>query len=230
MSSNLSIKNWSVEDRPREKMMYNGAKVLSNAELLAIIIGSGTKTESAVELSRKILSACNNNLAQLGKLSINEMVKSYKGIGPAKAISISAAIELGKRTTFDETSKIAKITSSRDAYNTIRLALEDLSHEEFWILYLNRANKVIAKRRISQGGVSGTIIDPRLVYKPGLELLASSIVLCHNHPSGNLSPSNSDIQITKKLMQAGEVLDIKVLDHIIVSSTSFYSMADDGII
>lgn len=230
MSTNLSIKNWALEDRPREKMLYKGAAVLTDAELLAIIIGSGTRKETAVELSRKILSASENNLSKLGKLSVEELVNRYKGIGPAKAISIVAALELGKRRKLHEIGNPEKITSSRDVYNMFQPVMADLNYEEFWVLYLNRANKVITKRRLSQGGVSGTVIDPRLVFKPGLELLASSVILCHNHPSGNLNPSDADIQITRKLKKAGEVLDISVLDHLIICENGYFSMADEGTI
>lgn len=230
MSTNLSIKNWALEDRPREKMLYKGASVLTDAELLAIIIGSGTRKETAVELSRKILSASENNLSKLGKLSVEELVNRYKGIGPAKAISIVAALELGKRRKLHEIGNPEKITSSRDVYNMFQPVMADLNYEEFWVLYLNRANKVITKRRLSQGGVSGTVIDPRLVFKPGLELLASSVILCHNHPSGNLNPSDADIQITRKLKKAGEVLDISVLDHLIICENGYFSMADEGTI
>ena len=230
MSSNFTIKNWALEDRPREKMLYKGSSALTDAELLAILIGSGTRKETAVELSRRILAEANNNLPKLSKLSVDELVKKFKGIGPAKAISIVAALELGKRRNLHEVSQSEKITSSRDVYKLFQPVMADLNHEEFWVLYLNRSNKVISKRRLSQGGVSGTVIDPRLVFKPGLEVLASSIILCHNHPSGNNSPSDADIHITKKLKKAGEVLDISVLDHLIICESSFYSMADEGII
>ncbi|MFB6342800.1 DNA repair protein RadC [Saccharicrinis sp. FJH2] len=230
MSSNITIKNWALEDRPREKMLYKGSSALSDAELLAILIGSGTRKESAVELSRKILAEANNNLPKLGKLSVDELVKKFKGIGPAKAITIVAALELGKRRNLHEVSQTEKITSSKDVYKLFQPVMADLNHEEFWVLYMNRSNKIISKRRLSQGGVSGTVIDPRLVFKPGLEVLASSVILCHNHPSGNNSPSDADIQITKKLKKAGEVLDISVLDHLIICESSYYSMADEGII
>lgn len=230
MSSNISIKQWALEDRPREKMLYKGSASLSDSELIAIIIGSGTKTESAVELARRILSEVDNNLSKLGKLSVEELVKRFKGIGPAKAISIVAMLELGKRRKLHEVTNPDKITSSRDVFNIMQPLMADLNYEEFWVLYMNRSNKIITKRRLSQGGVSGTVIDPRLVFKPGIELLASSVILCHNHPSGNNNPSDADIQITKKLKSAGEVLDIAVLDHLIVCENNYYSMADEGII
>ncbi|MFB6317016.1 DNA repair protein RadC [Saccharicrinis sp. FJH54] len=230
MSSNITIKNWALEDRPREKMLYKGSSALSDAELLAILIGSGTKHETAVELSRRILADAGNNLPKLGKFSVDELVKRFNGIGPAKAITIVAALELGKRRNLHEVSQTEKITSSRDVYKLFQPVMADLHHEEFWVLYLNRSNKIISKRRLSQGGVSGTVIDPRLVFKPGLEVLASSIILCHNHPSGNNSPSDADIQITRKLKKAGEVLDISVLDHLIICESTYYSMADEGIL
>lgn len=230
MHSNMTIKKWALEDRPREKMLYKGTAALSDAELLAILIGSGNKNETAVELSRKILLHAQNNLSQLGKLSIDDLVNKFNGIGPAKAITIVAALELGKRRNLHDVSKSEKISSSRDVFKLFQPVMADLPHEEFWVLYMNRSNKVISKRRLSQGGVSGTVIDPRLVFKPGLELLASSIILCHNHPSGNNTPSDADIQITKKLKTAGEVLDISVLDHLIICETTYYSMADEGII
>lgn len=230
MMSNITIKKWALEDRPREKMLYKGTTALSDAELLAILIGSGNKDESAVELSRKILLEAQNNLSLLGKLTVKDLVNKFKGIGPAKAISIVAALELGKRRNLHEISDTEKITSSRDVFRLFQPVMADLPHEEFWVLFLNRSNKVISKRRLSQGGVSGTVIDPKLVFKPGLELLASSIILCHNHPSGNNTPSDADIQITKKLKQAGVVLDMSVLDHLIICEGSYYSMADEGIV
>jgi len=225
----LSIKEWSVDDRPREKLLNKGINTLSDAELIAILIGSGNREESAVELSKKILSSDNNNLNELGKRSINDLMK-FKGIGEAKAISIVAAMELGKRRKLSEIIEKKQITSSNDAFEYFYPILGDLSHEEFWILLLNNSNKIIDKQKISQGGVSETTIDVRLIMKNSLEKLATSLILCHNHPSGNKIPSNADIELTKKIKAAGKTLDIKVLDHIIVCNTNYYSFADEGLV
>lgn len=230
MSEKMSIKQWAVEDRPREKMIQKGSVALSDVELLAIIIGSGTKKETAVELSRRILSEAGNNISMLGKLSVNDFVSKYHGIGQAKAVSIVAALELGKRRKMQDISQQEKITSSRDVFEMFQPILMDLPFEEFWVLYLNRSNKILEKRRISQGGITGTVIDPRIIFKAGVELRASGIILCHNHPSGNLRPSDQDIAITRKLREGGEVLDISVLDHLIVTEAGYFSMSDEGII
>jgi len=220
---------WAVEDRPREKMLKHGFAALSNAELIAILIGSGNLNESAVELSRRILSDYKNDLNALGKSSV-EKLKIYNGIGEAKAINILAALELGRRRHQAEPANLTKINSSEDAFSYISLELSDLSHEEFWVIYLDRANNVIDKTRISQGGVSGTVIDIRIILKQAIEKLATSIILFHNHPSGNLSASSNDLEITKKATEAAKLFDIKVLDHIIVAGKKFMSFADDGLI
>jgi DNA repair protein RadC len=225
----LSIKQWASDDRPREKLQEKGLQSLSDAELLAIIIGSGTRETSAVELARYILTQSENNLALLGKKSISDLIK-IKGIGEAKAISIIAALELGRRRRNSETAKEEQITSSSDAFEFIRPLLVDIAHEEFWVLYLNRANKIIERYKLSQGGISGTVTDIRLILKRGLELLASSIVICHNHPSGNLQPSDQDKQITEKLKIAALQMEIKLIDHIIVADNSYYSFCDEGLI
>jgi DNA repair protein RadC len=225
----LSIKMWAVEDRPREKMLKHGFSALSNAELVAILIGSGNINESAVELSRRILSDFKNNLDQLGKSSV-EKLKSFNGIGEAKAINILAALELGRRRVLSDNGSLTKINSSDDAFQYIKIELSDLTHEEFWAIYLDRANNVIGKSKISQGGVSGTVIDVRIILKQAIEKLASSIVLVHNHPSGNLSPSQSDLDITTKASEASKLVDIKVLDHIIIAGNHFSSLADEGLI
>jgi DNA repair protein RadC len=225
----LSIKKWAVEDRPREKMLKHGFSALSNAELVAILIGSGNLSESAVELSRRILSDYKNDLDQLGKSSVDKL-KTYNGIGEAKAINILAALDLGRRRILAENGNQSKINSSEDAFNTIKFELSDLTHEEFWAIYLDRANNVIDKVKISQGGISGTVIDVRIILKQAIEKLASSIILAHNHPSGNLSPSQSDLDITRKTSEAAKLVDIKVLDHIIVASSKFSSLADEGLI
>jgi DNA repair protein RadC len=225
----LSIKKWALEDRPREKMLKHGFSALSNAELIAILIGSGNLTESAVELSRRILSDFKNNLDQIGKSSVDKL-KSYNGIGEAKAINILAALELGRRRILTENGHQSKINSSEDAFHTIKVEIADLTHEEFWVIYLDRANNVIDKTKISQGGVSGTVIDVRIILKQAIEKLASSIILAHNHPSGNLSPSQSDLDITRKMSEASKLVDIKVLDHLIVAGNQFSSLADEGLI
>ncbi|MFO7828440.1 MAG: DNA repair protein RadC [Bacteroidales bacterium] len=225
--NNLKIKEWAVEDRPREKLLKKGIQSLSNAEIMALLIGSGTKNESAVDLSKKILKKTNNNLNELGKLDVNELIKN-KGIGEAKAITIIAALELGKRRKLSEIIEKKKITKSNDVFDLFQSVVGDLPHEEFWILLLNRSNRIIEKIKISQGGVSGTVIDVKIILKHAIEKLASSIILCHNHPSGNRNPSKSDDAITHKLAEGANLLDIKVLDHIIIADTNYYSYADEG--
>lgn len=223
----LTIKTWAEEDRPREKFALKGKSTLSDAELIAILIGSGNRQESAVELSKRILSSVSNNLNELGKIDLSALMK-FKGIGEAKAITIAAALELGRRRKLTEVIKNPKITSSGDIYDIMAPLLSDLKHEEFWVLILNQANKVIHKVQISSGGVASTVADSKLIFKPALEKLGSSIILCHNHPSGNLKPSSADIQLTKKNVEAGKLLDIRVLDHIIVANEKYYSFADEG--
>jgi DNA repair protein RadC len=223
----LSIKAWAEDDRPREKMASKGRSALSDAELVAILIGSGNWNESAVELSKRILKEVNNNLSDLAKLSIEDL-KKFKGIGEAKAISIVAALELGRRRKGESTEKKEKITTSKQVHRLFRSQFLDLPHEEFWILLMNRANMPIDKVMISKGGVSGTVADTRNIFKPAIERLASSIILCHNHPSGNLKPSAADIKLTNKLKEVGNIMDIPVLDHLIVSDDGYYSFADEG--
>ncbi|MBN1413769.1 MAG: DNA repair protein RadC [Bacteroidales bacterium] len=224
-----SIKEWAVEDRPREKLLAKGTQSLSNSELIAILIGSGTKNQSAVELARRILSNAGNDLDQLGRFSVADFMK-IKGIGRAKAISIVSALELGRRRKDSESADRMKITSSDDVFKTLYPHLADLSHEEFWILLLNRSNKIIEKRKISQGGIAGTVTDVRMILKSAIEVLASSIILCHNHPSGNLQPSEADIQITQKLKDSAHIMDIRLLDHIIIAGKQYYSFADENLI
>jgi DNA repair protein RadC len=224
-----SIKEWAVEDRPREKMLAKGIRSLSEAELIAILIGSGNLEESAVEVSRRIMSSVNNNLNELGKKSIADLQK-FKGIGPAKAITIAAAMELGRRRKESEPDEKPKVVTSADAAAIFKPLLSDLPHEEFWVLFLNRNNLVIDKMMVSQGGLSGTVIDVRIILKTALEKLACSIVLCHNHPSGNLIPSEADKDITKKIKEAGKHMDIPVLDHLIIGNDSYFSFADEGLI
>lgn len=227
MYKKLSIKEWAVEDRPREKMQAKGIRSLSETELIAILIGSGNLEESAVEVSRRILVSVNNNLNELGKKTINDL-KKFKGIGEVKAITIMAALELGRRRKESEPDEKPKVVTSSDAASIFKPLLSDLPHEEFWVMLLNRNNLVIDKMLVSQGGLSGTVIDVRIILKMALDKLATSIILCHNHPSGNLVPSEADKDITKKIKEAGKHMDIPVLDHLIIGNDSYYSFADEG--
>lgn len=224
-----TIKNWAEDDRPREKLLLKGKHSLSNAELIAILIGSGSSELSAVDLAKKILNSSNNNLIELSKLSVTDLMK-FKGIGQAKAISIIAALELGKRRRSEDVLEKEKIISSRDAFEVFQGILSDSQYEEFWMLLLNKANKIIKKINISEGGISGTVADPKKIFKLALENNASSIILSHNHPSGNIQPSDSDIKLTKKLVDAGKLLDISVLDHVIIGDEKYYSFADENML
>ncbi|WP_073486900.1 MULTISPECIES: DNA repair protein RadC [unclassified Flavobacterium] len=221
------ITNWSEDDKPREKLMLKGKDALSDAELLAILIGSGSRNESAVALSQRILADA-GNLNSLGKMSISQLMQ-FKGIGEAKAITIIAALELGRRRRAEDTVKLSKIISSKNTFEIMQPIIGELSHEEFWVLFLNNSNKVISKSQLSKGGITGTIVDIRLVFKLALENGATGLILCHNHPSGNLNPSDADKQITKKIKTAGEILDVKILDHLIITETKYYSFVDEGI-
>jgi DNA repair protein RadC len=225
----LKITDWAVEDRPREKLYQKGTSSLSDAELLAILIGSGTKSRSAVDLGRELLSMADNNLNSLGKLSISDLTK-IRGIGNARAVTIAAALELGRRRKLAEMPEMPQIKCSRDVFELVTPVLSDLSHEEFWILFLNRSNKVINRLKLSQGGISGTVTDVRMIMKKAIENLASGIIVCHNHPSGNLSPSESDTRITQKIKEAGNLMDIQLLDHLIISDKDYYSFADNGLL
>ena len=229
MYKKLSIKEWAVEDRPREKMLLKGARSLSEAELIAILIGSGSPEESAVDLSRSIMASVNNNLNELGKKTIKDF-QEFKGIGEAKAVTISAAMELGRRRKESGSEEKLKVVTSADAAAIFKPLLSDLPHEEFWILLLNRNNLVLDKLMVSQGGLSGTVIDVRIILKMALEKLACSLILCHNHPSGNLVPSEADKEITRKIKEAGKHMDIPVLDHVIIGNGSYFSFADEGLI
>jgi DNA repair protein RadC len=229
MSENITIKQLAEEDRPREKLLLKGRHALSNAELMAILIGSGNTEESAVALSQKILATYDNDLNALGKLTVSDLRK-FKGIGQAKAISIIAALELGRRRQFSEVKPKQQIKNSRDIYEIIEPLLSDLAHEEFWVLYLNKANKIIDRERISSGGVSGTVVDVKMIMKSAVEKLASGMSICHNHPSGNLHPSDADIQLTKKIKEAAKSLDILLLDHIIIGDKDYYSFADEAML
>lgn len=225
----FGIKSWAEQDRPREKMQEKGRHAVTDAELIAILIGSGNKNETAVELSKRILASVGNNLNELGKMNIAELSK-FKGIGTAKAISIVAALELGRRRKESEIVKREKITLSKDVFDIMHPLLMDLPHEEFWLLMLNRANMVLKKELLSKGGVSGTVVDTKLIFKAAIENTCSSIIICHNHPSGNLKPSEADIRITKTIKEAGKLLEIPLLDHLIISDSGFYSFADEGMI
>ena len=225
----LSIKQWAGDDRPREKLVSCGCASLSDAELIAILIGSGSRDETAVELARRMLLSFGSSLNSLGKTSVIELMQ-FHGIGQAKAVCISAALELGRRRKEENTAEKPCIQSSRDAFTIMQPLVGDLAHEEFWILLLNRSNRLIESVRTSQGGISGTVTDIRMILKNAILRSASSIVLCHNHPSGNLKPSSADMSITKKMNEAAMLMDIKVLDHIILADRSYFSFADEGLL
>lgn len=222
------INQWAEDDRPREKLLLKGKSALSDSELLAILIGSGSRNESAVQLCQRILAANNNQLSQLGKMSVPQLM-TFKGIGEAKAISIVAALELGKRRRVETVEDLSKISSSKSVFEIMHPLLGELPHEEFWVLFLSNSNKVIHKSQLSRGGITGTVVDIRLLFKMALEYHATSIILVHNHPSGKLQASDADKDITKKLKIAGEHLDIKILDHVIVTENGYLSFQDEGI-
>ncbi|KUG09867.1 hypothetical protein ASU33_16925 [Solirubrum puertoriconensis] len=227
--ASFSIKSWAEEDRPREKLLLKGRAALSDAELMAILLGSGTAKLSAVDVAKLVLASTGNDLNQLAKLSVKELMR-HKGIGEAKAITIVAALELGRRRKETAAAERTTITCSTDIYNLVRPNLQDLPHEEFWVIMLNRANVVMRQEKISSGGVAGTVADPKMIFKHALEQLASSIILVHNHPSGNRQPSAADIALTKKLKEAGKFLDLPVLDHLIYTDRGYYSFMDEGIL
>lgn len=224
----ISIKAWAEEDRPREKLSGQGRRALTDAELIAILIGSGSRTETAVELSKRILHHYDNDLNKLGKAGISEL-SQFKGIGEAKAISIIAALELGRRRGDTEIKVPDAISCSRDGYNIMRRHLMDLNHEEFWLMLIGRGSKVIAKELVSKGGLSGTVADPKIIFHMALQHQASAIIMVHNHPSGNLKPSREDLVLTKKIADAGRLLDINVLDHLIITDGGYFSFGDEGL-
>ncbi len=226
-NTSIAITAWAEEDRPREKMLLKGKQSLTDAELIAILLGSGSVGESAVELARRILASVDHNLHDLGKCTINDLEK-FKGIGEAKAVSIAAALELGRRRQLSDLRERPRVASSRDAYEAIAPLLTDLYHEEFWILLLNRANEVFAREQLSSGGTSGTVVDIKMVFKAALDARAVAIIAIHNHPSGSLQPSQADVDLTKRLRKAGEILDLPMLDHLIVSERGYYSFSDQG--
>jgi len=225
----LTINNWAEDDRPREKLAKKGKSALSNAELIAIMIGSGSRNESAVDLAKRILASTNNDLNTLAKMSVKELCQ-FKGMGEAKAISILAALELGARKQQAQALTKDQITDSQTLHEILKPMMADLPHEEFWVIYLNKANKILSVESVSKGGVAGTVADVRIIFKKAIELLASSIILAHNHPSGNLRPSNADIDLTRKMRDTGKVMEIEVLDHIIVSENGYYSFSDEGML
>ena len=224
----ITIKSWAEEDRPREKLLVHGRRSLSDAELIAILIGSGNRQESAVELSKRILLSHSNDLDRLAKLSVQDLSK-FNGIGEAKAIAIIAALELGRRKNDSCIPDKVQVGNSRDVYKALLPMFSDLTHEEFWIVLLNRANKITSKHLISKGGQAGTVADPKIIFNTVLQYQAASVILAHNHPSGNLKPSSADISLTNKLVAAGKLLDISVLDHLIITDKDYYSFADEGL-
>jgi DNA repair protein RadC len=225
----LPISQWAEDDRPREKLINHGKNALSDAELIAILIRSGTTKHSAVDLAKMILAQAENNLIELSKLSINDLMK-FPGIGEAKALSIIAALELGRRRRGAEVVQKQRITASKDVFEYMQTELAEIHHEEFWVLMMNRANQIIKKISVSEGGLSGTVADPRKIFKTAIECNCTSIILCHNHPSGQVQPSEADIKLTKKIKEAGSFLDIPVLDHVIVGEEKYFSFADEGLL
>ena len=222
------INQWAEDDRPREKFLLKGKSTLSDSELLAILIGSGSRNESAVQLCQRILASCENNLNTLGKMSVSQLMQ-FKGIGEAKAISIAAALELGRRRRAEEAVELKKITSSKAVFDIMQPIIGELPHEEFWVLYLNNSNKVIYKAQLSKGGITGTVVDIRIIFKIAFEQNATGLILSHNHPSGKLIASEADLKITKRIKEAGQTLEIQVLDHLIITENGYLSFQDEGI-
>lgn len=231
MSENtpFTIKHWAEDDRPREKLVLKGRSALSDAELIAILIATGTREESAVDIAKRILALTQNNLNELGKLTINDL-KKIKGIGQAKAITIAAALELGRRRNNEEATTIEIIRSSKELFNSMQSVFADLPHEEFWVVFLNKSNRILSKSRISIGGIDATIADHRIIFKQALELLAANIALFHNHPSGNIVPSEADKKLTQRIKEAGLLMDIRLIDHIIVHQHHYFSFADESML
>ena len=223
----MIIKEWSEQERPREKLFLNGRLALTDTELLAILIGSGNQKETALCISRKVLSNTDYNLSDLSRLSVQKLM-NFRGIGKVKALTIIAALELGRRRRNEKVIASAKLSSSKNVFELMQPLLGDLEHEEFWVLLLNNANTLKYKWQLSIGGITATLVDVRLIFKKALEIGATSMILCHNHPSGNLTPSQSDILLTKKVIKGAHLLDVKILDHVIVTEKSFYSFADEG--
>lgn len=222
------INQWAEDDRPREKFLLKGKSALSDSELLAILIGSGSRNESAVQLCQRILASSENNLNTLGKMSVSQLMQ-FKGIGEAKAISIAAALELGRRRRVEDAIELKKITSSKAVFDIMQPIIGELPHEEFWVLYLNNSNKVIYKAQLSKGGITGTVVDIRIIFKIAFEQNATGLILSHNHPSGKLMASEADLKITKRIKEAGQTLEIQVLDHLIITENGYLSFQDEGI-
>ena len=229
-NAKFGIKDLAIEDRPREKLLQKGLYSLSDAELIAILLGSGSQKESAVELAQKILKKYHNNLNELGKANVEQLKNNFLGVGDVKAITIIAAMELGRRRTLQNAITEPVIQTVDDVYNLLYPLLCDLEHEEFWVLFLNQANKLKARINISKGGISKTLTDVRIIFKKALETGATAIILCHNHPSGNLNPGKEDIELTKRIIEAGKIMDIKILDHIIISDTDFFSFKNENML
>ncbi|WP_428223361.1 RadC family protein [Flavobacterium sp.] len=225
----MPINQWAEDDRPREKFLLKGKVALSDAELLAILIGSGSRNESAVQLCQRILGSVHNNLNQLGKLSVQQLTQ-FKGVGTAKALTIASALELGRRRREEAQEEQPKITTSAEVFHLMHPLMGELPHEEFWVILLNNSNKVIYKSQVSKGGITGTIVDTRLVFKLAFEHFATGIILLHNHPSGKLQPSDADVQLTKKFVEAGKHLDILILDHLILTEKTYFSFADENLL
>lgn len=228
-SKKFSIKQWNKDDRPREKLLIKGKGSLSNAELIAILLGSGSINDSAVELAKRMLHFTSNDLNKFSRLSVHDLTK-FKGVGKAKAVRIIAAFELAHRCSIESAERIASISSSKEAFELIHPMLSGIKHEEVWILYLNNANKILHKMQLSKGGLTSTLVDLRLIFNKAIELLATGVIVCHNHPSGSLRPSQADKNITKKLVRAGETLDIKVIDHLIITEKDYFSFADSNLL
>lgn len=225
----IKISEMSVNDRPREKLLLRGIASLTNTEILAILLGSGSRDESVLDLSSRILKDNNNSFEALGKRSVRELVNSYRGVGPAKAIVVIAATELARRSRFEKNSDIKRIRNSEDVFNFFEPLVSFVNHEEFWVLYLNRSNGILSYECLSKGGISGTVIDRRILFSHSLERKATSIIVCHNHPSGNIHPSDADVAITKKISNAGKIMDIDLLDHIIIGGGTYFSFADNSL-
>ncbi len=228
MNQNLTIKSWAEDDRPREKMILKGKQSLSDSELIAILLGSGSRDKSAVELAQEILAVSSNDLNKFSKCSFTDLIK-FKGIGEAKAITLLAALELGKRRKDSEIPKKNKITRSNDIYSFLKNKFFELKHEEFYVILVNRANEIIHSEQISKGGLSGTVCDGKIIFKIALDYMASSVILCHNHPSGQLQPSNEDLLLTSKMISFGKMIDLPILDHLIFTDNGYFSFADEGL-
>lgn len=225
----MSLKFLAEDDRPREKFLFKGKNALSDAELLAIIMGSGSRDESAVELARKILQSVENNWHHLSRLQIADLMK-FKGVGEAKAISIAAALEIGRRRAAQEIPDRTQIKSSNDIFVLLSPFLSDLQTEEFWAIFLNQNNRVLGKSQLSSGGINQSVVDVRILFKAAIDQFATALVIAHNHPSGNLKPSTEDVKITKQIAEAGKILNIQLLDHVIIAQNSYFSFADESML